>query len=65
MTEVVICGLVWCGLRFVTDGELFRDPFAILAANSSGWAQQGVPIVTAESKFDEIFHKIPFRLEFL
>ena len=36
MTEVIICGLVWCELRFVTDGELFRDPFALLAANSPG-----------------------------
>ena len=37
----------------VTDGELFRDPFAFLAANSPGGAQQGVTTVTAECKFDK------------
>ena len=57
---------VWlCELRFVTDGKLFRDPFAILAANSPGWAQQGVTIVTAESKFDKIFHGFDFEEKYL
>ena len=38
-------------LWFVTDSELLRDPFSILATNSFGWAQQCVAPVAAEKHY--------------